>query len=135
MAIDPGTQPSIEPTYPFRMHGRIVQTFRYSVKYTISAENEAGIERIEMTDYTPSYDEAMYLSEKYGGKVFMLSAVSYGWIEGVEVPDVPDTMKAAMEIYDMGKDAYLAKKNIDETATPHQLRADLDFAMLMGGLT
>lgn len=56
-------------------------------------------------------------------------------MDGIEVADVPDTFAEAIRIYEMGPTAYAQKVAFDASKEADQLRADLDYMMLLGGLT
>lgn len=123
----------------FRMYGRIIQLYRYKAAYTekrpVTSEGENGEpvfseEEIPVTGYFVTREEA----EKTGGTVTELDTSGYDWLDGLEVPDVPDTFAAAQEIADMGQAAYNAKLAREAAQSSEQLRADVDYVMLMEGL-
>lgn len=95
--------------YPFRMYGRTVEINRFSVTYPAPfppSETEPG----QVTEYTPTREEADAIAERTNGTVSALDTSNYDWLDGIEVADVPDTMGAAIKIYEMGRAAYEALK-------------------------
>lgn len=122
--------------YPFRMSGQIVEVYRYRVDYTEERPNGDG-EMVQetVTAYLPTQEEAQAVAEQTGGQFSALDASAYEWMDGLEVEDVPDTYAAAVEVYQMGREAWERKAAFEASKRAEQLRADLDFVMLMGGLT
>ena len=110
----------------FRLCGRTVQVCRYLVSYI-----EHGVERI---DRLPTREEADAVALQTGGEVESLDASAYEWMDGIEVPDVPDTYAEAERIAQLGQEGYSRKKVFEVSKSPDQLRADVDYIMLMGGL-
>lgn len=94
--------------YPFRMYGRIIEINRYSVTYQEQFPEQEPIER---TEYVPAQEEANAIAERTGGTVTALDTSEYGWLDGIEVADVPDTFAEAIKIYDMGQAAYVELLN------------------------
>lgn len=115
----------------FRMYGNIVEILKYSttITETIPGENGEPIEQTQ-TIYTPTEEEAI----AFGGTVIQLEPESDYWMDGIVVPDVPNTMAEAIKIRDMGEAAYKTKLKREESQNPEQLRADLDYLLLMEGV-
>lgn len=109
----------------FRMYGRTVEVLHYKIDYTEDEE--------QRTDYAATEDEANEIAKNTGGVVSALSASDDEWMDGMEVDDVPDTYGEAMRIYGLGESAYTAEMQAAESSTSAQLRADIDYIMLMGG--
>ena len=86
-------------TYPFEMYGRIVQVYRYKAVYM---ERGQSGERAETTDFFPTETEA----QMTGGTVTALDTTAYEWMDGLEMPDVPNTYAEAVKVYEMGREAY-----------------------------
>lgn len=107
------------PRYPFRMYGRIVEAYRFKATSTTG----------EVSYYTNQKEAA-----SFGGIVDPFDN-TFMWMDGIEVEDVPDTFSEAVKIYEMGQDAYQRKKAFDTAKDTEKLRADLDYVMLMGGLS
>lgn len=122
--------------YPFRMSGRAVEVYRYRVDFTDERPNEGG-EMVQeaVTAYLPTQEEAQAVAEQMGGQIAALDVSAYEWLDGLEVDDVPDTYAAAVEVYQMGREAWERKTAFEASKRAEQLRADLDFVMLMGGLS
>ena len=93
----------------FRMYGRKVEILRYQIDYVESNPVEEEEAR-NITVYAPTEEEANALAEMYGGTVTPLEIEDDAWMDGIEVDDVPNTRGAALEIYQMGEEAYLAMK-------------------------
>lgn len=90
-------------TYPFRMYGRIIQVYRYKAVYMERQPGEDGeMTEVEMTSFFPTETEA----QRTGGTVTALDATEYEWLDGLEMPDVPDTYAEAIKVYEMGEEAY-----------------------------
>lgn len=113
--------------YPFRMSGQTVEVYRYQVDY--ASEDRA------VTAYCPTQEEAQAVAEQTDGQITALDTSAYEWMDGLAMPDVPDTYAAALEVYQMGEAEYRRKMAFEAAKRADQLRADLDFVMLMGGLT
>ena len=111
--------------YPFRMYGRIIEINRYSVTYQEQlpelpqSDNEETPEQspIERTEYVSTQEEANAIAERTSGTVTALDTTTYEWLDGIEVPDVPDTFSKAVKIYEMGQAAYQELLN---TPTPEE---------------
>lgn len=121
--------------YPFRVSGRTVEVYRYRVDYTEDRPKEGG-EMVQeaVTAYCPTQEGALAVAEQTGGQITALDASAYEWMDGLEVADVPDTYAAAVKIYQMGEAEYRRWVAFEEKKRADQLRADLDYVMLMGGL-
>ena len=103
---------------PFRMYGRIIEIYRYSVTYQEQPpdiflpdgepEQQEPIQRVE---YVPTKEEADAIAQRTGGIVNTLDTTAYEWLDGIEVADVPDTFAEAVKIYEMGQATYEAMLN------------------------
>lgn len=111
--------------YPFRMYGQIVQLYHYKVDYI---ENEEP-----KTEYFPTEEEANYIANQTNGSVSEYDSTAFAWMEGLEVADVSNTYGEAVKIYNMGETEYNLQKAFEQAKKADQLRADLDYIMLMGG--
>lgn len=107
------------------MYGRKIEVLHYQIDY--AEDNE------KRTDYAATEEEANELSRMTGGTVSTLPQSDDEWMDGLVVDDVPDTYGEAMHIYALGKTAYAEEKRAAEFSTSAQLRADIDYIMLMGG--
>lgn len=119
----------------FRMCGRTVEVFHYQVTYTEKQPNEND----ELTDVTitancATLEEAQAVAEQTAGAVTSLDSSAYDWMDGLQVPDVPDTYTEAVKIYEQGQDVYLQQVDLRQRSQTEQIRADLDYIMLMEGL-
>ena len=111
--------------YPFRMYGQIVQLYHYKVDYT---ENEEP-----KTRYFPTEEEANYIANEMSGTVNEYDSTAFAWMEGLDVGDSPNTYAEAIKIYEMGEAEYNRQKAFEQAKRADQLRADLDYILLMGG--
>lgn len=127
--------------YPFRVCGRKIEIYRYSVTYTPVALNEleeVSTEEVlteevvnepeEITEYFVSREEA-----EQCGEVVELDTSAYEWLNGIIVPNSSNTMKEAIKIYEMGQAAYEAKQN-EKKDDLKTIRADIDFLAVMTGV-
>lgn len=119
----------------FRMYGRVVEVLHYQATYTEQHPTQDG----EPTDVIttigfPTQEEAQAVAAQYGGTVTPLDSSAYDWMDGLEVADVPDTYAEAMRIYELGQEAYTRQADLKQRSQSEQLRADLDYIMLMEGL-
>lgn len=121
--------------YPFRMSGQTVEVYRYQVDYTEERPNESGeMVQESVTTYCPTQEEADAVAEQTGGTITQLDASVYEWMDGLIMPDVPDTYAEAVKVYEVGEAEYRRRLAFEEKKRADQLRADLDYVMLMGGL-
>ena len=118
--------------YPFRMSGQTVEVYRYQVDYT---ETSPAGEPEARTSYLLTLEEAQAVAEQTGGTITSLDVSIYEWMDGLIMPDVPDTYGEAVKVYQMGKAEYRRKLAFETAKRSEQIRADLDYVMLMGGLT
>jgi len=116
---------------PFRMYGRTVQIYRYKAEYIEPLAPESEPEPI--TGYYPTLEEAHAASGEEG-IITEMDTSKYEWLDGLEVPDVEDTYAEAVSIYNMGQAEYERMQAFEESKKAAQLRADLDYVMLMEGL-
>lgn len=120
--------------YPFRMSGRVVAVHHFQVRYLeerLRLDGETIQEAVNT--YFHTQEEAQAVANRKRGTVSELDASSYQWMDGLEVTDVPDTYAEAVKLYEMGEAAYQRQVAFDAAKRADQLRADLDYVMLMGG--
>ncbi len=108
-------------TYPFSMYGRIIQIYRHEVTYQeerlSSWETEEGnlpTVTEERKAYLNTLEQANELAERTGGSITELDSSSYEWLDGIEVPDVPDTYSEAIKLCEMGKEAWLSRSRSEK---------------------
>lgn len=122
--------------YPFRLYGRIIEVHRFQVEYLEERLDEDGVtQEISVTQCVPTREEADAVATRTDGTVTALDATSYEWLDGLEMPDVPDTYGEAIQVYEMGQAAYEQKLLFEANAKREQLRADIDFISLMTGVS
>lgn len=125
--------------YPFRMYGRKIEIYRYKVDYTDTEETldfTEGAESIPSpaTEYFVNQEEAHSFATANQGTLTELDTTDYQWLDGIVVADMPNTFAAALKIYELGQDGYERMLAFETSKKNQQLRADLDYVMLMGGL-
>lgn len=86
----------------FRMYGRKVEILKYSISYVENDEQKI--------EYAATEEEANEISKRVNGTIIQLKTENDVWMDGIEVDDVPNTREAALEIYQMGEEDYLAMK-------------------------
>lgn len=111
----------------FRMYGNRVEILRYQVEYT---ENEE-----QQISYVVTEEEADDIAKHYNGVKTALEPSDDEWMDGMEVPDVPDTYTEAMRIYSLGEQEYKQQIENSHKHGVEQLRADIDFISIMTGVT
>lgn len=105
--------------YPFSMYGRVVQIHRYSVSYTETLERlkaDGSLENInaERTEYFNTLGAAQAAAELHDVETIPLDCSAYEWLDGLEVPDVPDTYAEAVILYEMGGEGWLSKAKAEK---------------------
>jgi len=112
------------------MYGRQVEVFHWKAEWEKNYTDEKGNPAVfTKTAYFPTREEA----EITGGTITPVDSSAYDWMDGFIMPDVPDTMAEAVKIFEMGQAAYEAKCKRETAQKPEQIRADIDYMMLMGG--
>lgn len=124
---------------PFRMYGRKIEVYHYKIDYTTTEEVQNIEEDSESvffpaTAYFTTLKEAQSFAEANEGTLIEIDTVSYEWLDGIIVADVPNTFAEAIKIYELGQDGYERMLAFEASKKNEQLRADLDYVMLMGGL-
>lgn len=121
--------------YPFRVYGRTVEVYHFQIDYTEERIGENGeVEQVPSVRYCHSREEADAVAFQTGGTVTDLDATAYEWLDGLVMPDVPGTYGEAIKVYKMGEVAYQRTVSFEAAKQNEQIRADLDYVMLMGGL-
>ncbi len=115
--------------YPFRLYGREIQIYRFSVTYEEEMpwlDEDGAEESRTQIEYCNTESEAAAVAEAHNGEVTALDSSAYEWLDGIEVADVPDTYAEAVKIYEMGQAAYEAERN---KPTPEESIAFIEDAM------
>lgn len=118
----------------FRTHGRIVELLRWKVEYTktiIVSDENGNIKELEdkRTEYFPCEADADNCISRTGGTKSAIDVEpKYEWLDGLKVEDVPNTYKRAVEIAEMGEEAYKATLN---APTTDEYLVDLDYRLSM----
>lgn len=113
----------------FRMCGLKVELCRWQVDYT----EQIGEDTVNMTVYVPTGEEADFYVNQYKGKKSPLSTDGYDWIDGIIVPETTKPKNEAERLIALGKEGYKNYIEQGKRSTSEQLRADVDFLMLLGG--
>jgi len=98
-------------------------------KFIVTANGEKSLAYDE--------DKATLMAADRDGTVTAIDPETYAdvlWMDGITVPDSTDPYAEAIKIYEMGEATYKARQTLAEKSKNEQLRADLDYVMLMGGL-
>ena len=111
----------------FRMSGKKVELYRYTVTYT---ENEEV-----MIEYCISEEHKNEIGQILTDKetAFETNAIdqtSNEWFDGLCFK----SYDKAREVFEAGEQAYLADKRRQEAIDNLQLRADIDFLSVMAGV-
>ena len=125
--------------YPFRMYGRKIEIYHYKVDYTDTEETldlTEGVEPIPSpaTEYFVNQEEAQSFATANQGALTEIDTTAYQWLDGIVVADTPNTFAEAIKIYELGQAGYEKMLAFEASKKNEQLRADLDYVMLMGGL-
>lgn len=110
----------------FRMYGNKIQLYHYKVIYY---EDETPYE-----EYFVFLNEAEQSRDTNNGVLIEIDTTQNNWLEGLEVPNSSNPMIEAIELYKLGENGYKQKLLFEENKRNEQLRADIDYIMLMGGL-
>ena len=111
----------------FRMSGKKVELYRYTVTYT---EDE-----IEMIENCISVEHKNEVEQKLTTKNinFTTEAIDQTgneWFNGLEF----DSYDVALEVFNKGEQAYLQAKSTQELVNNLRLRADIDYIAIMSGV-
>lgn len=122
--------------YPFRVAGRTIEVCPWRVDYIQTYPGDAGQpEQAEPASRLfMSQESAEAFARRVGGTVSE-NGHEYDWMDELTIPEgAVSPYNEAVRIAELGEDAYrqeLARAKSTDTA---QLRADVDYIMLMGGL-
>ena len=120
--------------YFFRLNGRAIEVIRYIITGSDNSCRKDGVDHTEqIVEFACSYEDALVISNRIGG-VISDADCDCEWMDGIIIDDDVDPASRAIEIYEMGEAAYKAQQVLVEKSKNEQLRADLDYVMLMGGL-
>ena len=93
-----------------RLQGHTVQLCRWQVFYKL--------EDMDITEYTPTEEEADALVQRYGGIKTPLDTAGFEWVDGITVPESSTMPKTDAEaIIARGKSAYLNSLTIPSVQT------------------
>ncbi len=111
----------------FRMLGKKVELYRYTVTYTedeevmieycISEEHKNEIEQV-LTDKEITFETT--LIDQTGNE----------WFNGLEF----ESYDEALEVFNKGEQSYLQEKQRQELTNNFRLRADVDYIAIMSGV-
>lgn len=107
----------------YQIVGNVIQVIKYSITLD------------DVTKYGITEGEANAVAKVMGdGAIVTRINSEYGWMDGAIIRNTTDPAMEAARIYEMGEAAYKAQLALVEKSKNEQLRADLDYVMLMGGL-
>ena len=89
--------------HQFRLCGRVVEVYHYQVTYTEQFPGEEPVTRIT---YVPTLEEAQEIADQHGGEVAEMDSSAYEWMDGMELPGVPEPYDEAVRIFEQGEAAY-----------------------------
>lgn len=97
--------------YPFYMYGKAIKIHRFKVEYPtpfplLDKNGQSTTE--DRTEYCNTREQADAVAAAHEGSTLTeLDSSAYEWLDGLEVPDVPDTYAEAVKLYEMGSDGWL----------------------------
>lgn len=122
--------------YPFRVSSRTIEVCPWRVDYEMTVPGEDG----EPDQAEPAsrlfmcQKSAEAFAQRVGGTASE-NGHEYDWMDGLTVPDgTVSPYNEAVRIAELGEDAYLREVARAKSTDTAQLRADVDYIMLMGGL-
>ena len=122
--------------YPFRVSGRTIEVCPWRVDYELTVPGEDG----EPDQAEPAsrlfmrQESAEAFAQRVGGTASE-NGHDYDWMDGLTIPEgTVSPYNEAVRIAELGEDAYLREVAWAKSTDQAQLRADVDYIMLMGGL-
>ena len=111
----------------FRMLGKKVELYRYTVTYT-----EDEVEMIEncISEEHKNEIEQMLTDKEIIFETTPIDQTSNEWFNGLEF----DSYDEALEVFNEGEQAYLQEKQRQELTDNLRLRADIDYLSIMSGV-
>jgi GTP-dependent phosphoenolpyruvate carboxykinase len=111
----------------FRMLGKKVELYRYTVTYT---ENEEVMIENCISEEHKNEIEQMLTDKEITFTTEVIDQTGNEWFNGLEF----DSYDEARGIFEAGEQAYMQQKSLKELTDNSRLRADLDFLAIMTGV-
>jgi hypothetical protein len=111
----------------FRMSGKKVELYRYTVTYT---ENEDTMIEYCISEEHKGEIEQMLADREITFETTLIDQTSNEWFNGLEF----DSYDEALAVFSKGEQAYLQEKQRQELVDNLRLRADIDYLSIMSGV-
>jgi len=111
----------------FRMSGKKVELYRYTVTYT---ENEEGMIENCISEEHKNEIEQMLTDKEITFETTPIDQTGNEWFNGLEF----ESYDEALEVFNKGEQAYLQEKTVQELADNLRLRSDIDYIAIMLGV-
>ena len=111
----------------FRMSGKKVELYRYTVTYT---ENEEVMIEYCISEEHRNEIEQMLTDKEITFETKTIDQAENEWFNGLEF----DSYDEALAVFSKGEQAYLQEKQRQELTDNLRLRADVDYLAVMSGV-
>ena len=111
----------------FRMLGKKVELYRYTVTYT---ENEEVVIEYCISGEHKNEIEQMLTDKEITFETKTIDQTSNEWFNGLEF----NSYDEALAVFNKGEQAYLQEKQRQELTDNLRLRADIDYLAIMSGV-
>lgn len=108
----------------FRMSGKKVELYRYTVTYT---ENEEVMIEYCISEEHKNEIEQVLTDKEIAFETTLIDQTSNEWFNGLEF----DSYDEALAVFSKGEQAYLQEKQRQELTDNLRLRADIDYLAVM----
>ena len=110
----------------FRMLGKKVELYRYTVIYT---ENEEVMIEYCISEEHKNEIEQMLTDKEITFETTLIDQTGNEWFNGLEF----DSYDEALKVFNAGREAYEQRKQLQELTGNLRLRADIDYFAIMAG--
>jgi hypothetical protein len=111
----------------FRMSGKKVELYRYTVTYT---ENEEVMIEYCISEEHKNEIEQILTDKEITFETKAIDQTENEWFNGLEF----NSYDEALEVFNKGEQAYLQVKTVQELADNLRLRSDIDYIAIMLGV-
>ena len=111
----------------FRMSGKKVELYRYTVTYT---ENEEVMIEYCISEEHKNEIEQVLTDKEITFETKAIDQTGNEWFNGLEF----DSYDVALEVFNKGEQAYLQEKQRQELVDSLRLRSDIDYIAIMSGV-
>jgi hypothetical protein len=111
----------------FRMSGKKVELYRYTVTYT---ENDEVLVENCISEEHKNEFEQMLTDKEITFETTLIDQTSNEWFNGLEF----NSYDEALEVFNKGEQAYLQEKQRQGLTDNLRLRADIDYLAVMSGV-